>query len=158
MNHYHDAAIASANRKYEKVGHIVATNDLLNLDGFECKHAIWRIFCLNHEIVDYEWNKMRFTMNGYALPDGRDILNITVCLSQEALDRLSCSHKVKFKTEVIEPERFNYHAGEWLPNAEGLFEDMYIRTPLDTLRAYVRFRRVEVMVSAINNECERLVG
>lgn len=155
ISHYHEAAIAADNLKFEKVGHLVATRELLNLDGFECKDAHERIFCLNHEIVDYEWSKMGFTMNAYILPDGKDILGITVCLSQEALDHLNCSHKVKFKTEIIEPERFNYHAGDWIPDAEGLFEDMYIRTPLDTLRAYVRFRRVAMMP---NNECEPLVG
>lgn len=155
MNHYHDAAIAANNRKFEKVGHIVATRELLNLEGFECKNAHERILCLHHVIIDYMWTLMAHTMYEYKLPDGHDPRGITVCLSQEALDHINSDSEVKFKTEIIEPERFNYHAGVWIPDADGLFEDMYIRTPLDTLRAYVRFRRVAVMP---NNECERFVG
>lgn len=142
ISHYHDEAIAKNLGKFEKVGHIVATNELLSLDGFECKYAIQRVFSLSRDLIDYMWSQMAQTMCNYELPDGRDPTGITVCLTQEALNHLIAnSDEVNFKYEIIEPERFDYFAGSLTPNTEGIFEDAYIRTPLDTLREYVRFRR-----------------
>lgn len=158
MSHYHEAAIERDLLKYERVSHTVATRDLMHLEGFECKNANEQIGCLTRELVDYERCKMMGTMFSYILPDGKDISGIAICLSQEALDHLDSERKAPFRIEIIKPDRFNYLAGAWIPDADGLFEDMYIRTPLDTLRSYVRFRRVAVMPSSSNNECERLVG
>jgi hypothetical protein len=116
--HYHDAAIAQSSLKFEKIGHFLASN-ALPFSARECPRIRPHepVLSLHPGIVDYVWDDTALAMHIYKLPDGRDPTGITVCLSQEALDWLEYKSQrgVRFKTEIIEPERFDNSNGAWIP-------------------------------------------